>query len=309
MQEISIVLDSQTVSGITGSISIVCWIIVFVPQIYENFCRKSANGLSLLFIILWLAGDIFNLLGAVMQHLLWTMIILAGYYTVADIVLLFQCKFYGTDNKIDAVHLSPVNPSNENGLWDIINERQPLLIIDTPTESVTGLSTQEQVKAIDKKHKTSHLYQNRLKSYVINIILVFTVIMAGFLSWYISYIKNPNPVTPGIDLKMDWLAQTFGYLSAVLYLGSRIPQILLNFKRKSCEGISFLFFLFACLGNTSFIISVLSISIDSYYLLVNASWLIGSSGTLIMDFIIFLQFFMYNRNGMGKEITYRQENT
>ncbi|SSD61113.1 related to Protein RTC2 [Saccharomycodes ludwigii] len=124
-----IVLNAQTVSGITGSISIACWIIVFVPQIYENFYRKSADGLSLLFVILWLAGDVFNVVGAVLQHLLPTMIILAAYYTVADIILLIQCLFYGNPNEkaIDPVHLSPANPINEAVLNDIFCENEPLL--------------------------------------------------------------------------------------------------------------------------------------------------------------------------------------
>ena len=52
---------------------------------YENFKRKSLEGLSLTFIVLWLAGDVFNVLGAVLQGVLPTMIILAVYYTLADI--------------------------------------------------------------------------------------------------------------------------------------------------------------------------------------------------------------------------------
>lgn len=102
---------------------------MFVPQIYENFYRKSSDGLSLLFVILWLAGDVFNLMGAVMQHLLSTMIILAAYYTVADIILLGQCLWYDNEEKpaVDPIHLSPANPINENVLTDVFNEQQPLL--------------------------------------------------------------------------------------------------------------------------------------------------------------------------------------
>ena len=116
---------------------------------------------------------------------------------------------------------------------------------------------------------------------------------------YISYcsglssnIPNKKPAFEKINLP----AQILGYLSAILYLGSRIPQIVLNYRRKSCEGVSFLFFLFACLGNTSFIISVLSVSLDPEYLILNASWLIGSAGTLLMDFTVFVQFFLYAKH-------------
>ena len=56
------------------SISIACWIVVFSPQIIENFRRQSADGLSLLFLVVWLAGDVFNILGAILQGVLPTMV-------------------------------------------------------------------------------------------------------------------------------------------------------------------------------------------------------------------------------------------
>ncbi|BAO37791.1 uncharacterized membrane protein YOL092W [Kluyveromyces marxianus] len=301
MQPVPIVLNSQTVSGIAGSVSIACWIIVFVPQIYENFYRKSAEGLSLMFVVLWLAGDIFNLLGAMLQHLLPTMIILAAYYTIADIILLVQCLFYGQDGPVDPVHLSPANPINENVLQDVFHEHDPLLGDERHRERHDYVDTSSSVSVITSTAGNKNS-DSTFKRYLLKIMIVSSVILAGFLSWYISYIRNPpKQHEPELDLQMNWLAQSFGYLSAVLYLGSRVPQILLNFKRKSCEGISFLFFLFACLGNTTFIISVLSISFSPRYLLVNSSWLIGSSGTLIMDFIIFIQFFVYNGNSKNSQ--------
>jgi PQ loop repeat len=67
------VLMSQVLTG-TRSISIACWVVVFSPQIVENFRRGSADGLSLQFIIVWLAGDVFNILGAVLQGVLPTMV-------------------------------------------------------------------------------------------------------------------------------------------------------------------------------------------------------------------------------------------
>lgn len=67
-------LDVEAISGICGSISIACWVVVFSPQIIENFRRKSADGLSLQFIIIWLAGDVFNVWGAILQGVLPTMV-------------------------------------------------------------------------------------------------------------------------------------------------------------------------------------------------------------------------------------------
>lgn len=72
-------LDIEALSGICGSISIACWVVVFSPQIIENFRRSSANGLSMTFLVIWLLGDLFNIIGAVLQGVLPTMIILAVY--------------------------------------------------------------------------------------------------------------------------------------------------------------------------------------------------------------------------------------
>lgn len=68
--------DIEALSGICGSISIACWVVVFSPQIVENFRRSSAEGLSIVFIVVWLAGDVFNILGAVLQGVLPTMVCL-----------------------------------------------------------------------------------------------------------------------------------------------------------------------------------------------------------------------------------------
>ena len=54
-------------------------VVVYSPQIYENFVLKSGEGLSIAFIVIWLAGDLCNLAGAWVAGLLPTMIILAGY--------------------------------------------------------------------------------------------------------------------------------------------------------------------------------------------------------------------------------------
>lgn len=88
-------LDVEALSGISGSISIACWIVVFSPQIIENFRRGSAEGLSIVFLVVWLAGDVFNILGAVMQGVLPTM---ACLHRFAD-------RPY--DHRLDMLHSAP----------------------------------------------------------------------------------------------------------------------------------------------------------------------------------------------------------
>ncbi|KAJ2721850.1 putative vacuolar membrane transporter for cationic amino acids, partial [Coemansia sp. D1744] len=51
-------------SAVVGYVSLVCWMVVMFPQIYMNYQRKSGEGVSLVMMIAWVCGDIFNITGA-----------------------------------------------------------------------------------------------------------------------------------------------------------------------------------------------------------------------------------------------------
>jgi solute carrier family 66 (lysosomal lysine-arginine transporter), member 1 len=115
------------------------------------------------------------------------------------------------------------------------------------------------------------------------------VVISGILGFYLSQLYKPStphdsPKDPEIEIST--LGQIFGWGCAVLYLGSRVPQVVKNFRRKSTEGLSLLFFLFACLGNITYVLSIVSLSLDRRYILVNLSWLAGSAGTLVLDGLV-----------------------
>lgn len=59
-------------------------IIVYSPQIYENYSRKSGEGLSVAFVITWLLGDLFSLAGAIIAGLIPTVILLACYVSIVS---------------------------------------------------------------------------------------------------------------------------------------------------------------------------------------------------------------------------------
>ncbi|KAJ5947504.1 hypothetical protein N7466_000519 [Penicillium verhagenii] len=355
-------LNIEALSGICGSISLVCWVVVFSPQIIENFRRGSADGLSLLFLIVWLAGDVFNILGAVMQGVLPTMIILAVYYTLADIVLLGQCFYYRGFNIKEEFSSSPTPEPAASGALDgpgegtdsaLVPTEQSALLpkpnghvrIQEPSvpgngdqhgrrhsatsfrdilHSVDGTHLSPATPLIDASITAAALARRRqrristIQAILFNTTAIALVCTAGVLGWYFSPATKKSSSEPE-PLTMDTLGQVFGYLCAALYLGSRLPQILLNFRRKSTDGVSFLFFLFACIGNLTYVLSILAYSpvcrgsnnvdvtshhhakcgpgeataIYGRYILVNLSWLIGSFGTLLLDGAIFVQFFLY----------------
>lgn len=58
---------------------IISRIVVYSPQIYANYTLQSGEGLSLVFVYVWLLGDITNMTGAILADLLPTIIILGLY--------------------------------------------------------------------------------------------------------------------------------------------------------------------------------------------------------------------------------------
>ena len=72
-----------------------------------------------------------------------------------------------------------------------------------------------------------------------------------------------------------------------------------------------LFFLFACLGNLTYVLSIVvyqpvcrdavcrdreARAIYGKYIAVNFSWLLGSFGTLLLDAGVFVQYFLYRED-------------
>jgi uncharacterized protein with PQ loop repeat len=318
------------------SVSIACWVVVFSPQIIENFRRQSADGLSIVFIIVWLAGDVFNILGAILQGVLPTMIILAVYYTLADIVLMLQVFYYRGFTLSDEVK----KPQDQ-----ILSEEEPLLGTNGAvgaSATLSGNQTTERSRSLSQLRRhishvdSTHLSPamplldppnpndppaaynlkptSTLQTILFNTFSIVLVCAAGIFGWWIStrshrhrYVEDGDPDT----LEFDTLGQVFGYLCAVLYIGSRVPQLLLNYRRKSTEGVSLLFFLFACIGNLTYDMSIFAYSpicqkpgccepgevtgIYWRYILINFSWIAGSLGTLLLDMAIFVQFFLYRK--------------
>ena len=203
--------------------------------------------------------------------------------------------------------------------------------------------------------------RSNLTATVFNLLAIIVVCLAGVLGWFLttrslrsslpSPDTNPLPlqysIIPSISHSQnpsnqpeaqafDPLGQFFGWLCAVLYLVSRIPQLLLNYRRKSTDGVSILFFLFACMGNLTYVLSIFAyepicaraggdVGLEPFgmqaitsmadagagcidgewgreygqYVLVNASWLAGSGGTLLLDLGIFVQFWLYRGREAG----------
>ena len=279
------------------------------------------------------------------------MIILAVYYTFADIVLIAQCFYYRGFTLSDPDPRKLAQTSNGG-----LTESSPLLVDEQRDAVAYTESRQSDQDPVDRIRTQSsyldgghHLSpatpmhpqpkdadhaaalrpsqpRSWTQAILFNSTAIVVVVLAGIAGYYLSPTepeRKDRPTTPADEqadsLQFNAWGQFFGYICAVLYLGSRIPQLLLNYRRKSTEGLNALFFMFACIGNLTYVFSIFAFSpicsnhyhghwhesncepgeavqVYGRYILVNLSWLIGSAGTLFLDFAVFVQFFMYRNN-------------
>ncbi|KAJ7632729.1 PQ loop repeat-domain-containing protein [Roridomyces roridus] len=110
------------------------------------------------------------------------------------------------------------------------------------------------------------------------------------------------------------LGRFFAWLCTTLYLTSRLPQIWKNFARKSVEGLSMYLFIFAFLGNSFYVASILTSEqvyqpppASSEFLRESLPYLLGSGGTLMFDVMIVSQSWLYRkraprRHGKGRTL-------
>ncbi|KAK1238713.1 hypothetical protein MKX07_004289 [Trichoderma sp. CBMAI-0711] len=326
-------LDVEAISGICGSISIACWVVVFSPQIIQNFQRSSADALSVQFIIVWLLGDVFNILGAVLQGVLPTMIILAIYYTIADIVLLGQLFYYrGFTWRDEPTPTPPKTNGNAPATASAsAHADEHTSLLNRPDHhgrrgsDWSGFSPA--VPHLLEPPATPQPPPTAFQTVMWNSVVIFMVCGAGVAGWFLGERASTGERPPSNgdnSLEFNTLGQVFGYICAVLYIASRMPQLILNWRRKTTEGLSMLFFLFACLGNTMYVLSIVVYEPRcgeeacepaearrryGRYILVNLSWLAGSAITLLMDLCVFAQYFMYRTEGETQTTTPAEDET
>ena len=241
-----------------------------------SYRLKSGEGLSLFFVIVWLLGDITNLVGGFMVHLLIPMLILAMYYTSCDVILLYQMYIYRNTSRTASVE------ALERGDTETIASESQRLLPQKPTA---------QLEAENKRQS------------LVNLACTALVILSGV----IAFILNLNKEYSGTPvLHSTKTAQAVGWTSAILYISSRVPQIMKNSKTK-CEGLSIPLFCFALCGNISYVAQVMFESTDRDYLLVNLSWLVGTIGTVALDLIVLAQYFYYKADRIAVEQQQQQE--
>ncbi|ETS85841.1 hypothetical protein PFICI_03866 [Pestalotiopsis fici W106-1] len=285
-------------SNVLGCVSLVAWIFVLVPQLLENYRTKRTDGLSVGFLIIWILGDIANLSGALVTGIAPSAIQLAAYFCLSDAVLIAQYVYYNAVNA-ERAHRMEGSGDHHSETSPLINPRrtQPG---GGAYHQRPGSATQEESGLHSSLPTAPHEQHTSGKNYWLqNVVAVVAVYLIGVLVWYVSdkaglwnTVEEPN--MPTEDTPLSNVGIALGYLSAVLYLCARIPQILKNHRQKSCEGLAILLFIFSVTGNLTYGLSISLYSQESHYVSNMIPWLVGSLGTILEDFVIFYQFRLYS---------------
>jgi uncharacterized protein with PQ loop repeat len=93
-----------------------------------------------------------------------------------------------------------------------------------------------------------------------------------------------------INKSHDESGAILGWITMSFYLIGRIPQIWMNYKRKSTQGLSLLMYIFTMCGNGVYLAVI---TVDPVYIESNMPWIINCIVTILMDIFVICQYYMY----------------
>ncbi|KAF3491275.1 Nulp1-pending protein [Arthroderma uncinatum] len=268
-----------------------------VPQLIENYKNGNAQAISFAFILVWFIGDIANLIGSLWAGLVPVVVAIAIWFCIADGVLICQCIYY--NEKASQQTARRISGHSDHDEGDMAPQPTTPLLNRRMSENL-GISGRRRLDSCHSNHDplVKMLEEDEPRStWAKNTLSLLGICTAGIAGWVMAWktgVWKPTPtILPGNPVEVAVGAQVVGYFSALCYLGARIPQIIKNYREKSCEGLSLLFFVFSLLGNATYGAGILFHSTEREYFLKSLPWLIGSLGTMAEDVLIFVQFRIY----------------
>ncbi|XP_040862095.1 PQ-loop repeat-containing protein isoform X2 [Glycine max] len=93
--------------------------------------------------------------------------------------------------------------------------------------------------------------------------------------------------------KHSTFGQWLGWLMAAIYISGRVPQIWLNIKRSSVEGLNPFMFVFALVANVTYVGSILVRTTEWESIKANMPWLLDAVICVALDIFIISQYIYY----------------
>lgn len=270
------------VSTVAGTVSFLSSFIAQIPQLLETYADKTVEGLSPIFLLAWLLGDITSVIGAVLTHQLAFQVILALYFLVNDLFICGQYYYYGI--------------LHQNKLATRGHEAMPV------EERIATVRSRGSGAVLDARLKR--------KSWLASL-FIFGNGAHGFPLILSAASLTVSPVPP--DNSMT-IGRILSWAGAMCYVGARIPQLIKNYHRKSTDGLSPFLFLNTLLANTTYTLSIFTScaylgSEDKWAFAMNEMpFIVGSAGTIVFDIIYFYQnYVLYAEDMLLRELEARGE--
>lgn len=313
----------SALSWVMGCISFVAWLGAQLPQVVMNYTHHSVEGLSLGFLANWFAGDFTNLMGCLLTQQMPFQTVLAAYYVCIDCILGGQYIYYTSKarrrrhrkrknkNKSSADPSSTSVKSDESsdkavfGQSSDLDSTRPIEIVrhlhrshdvSRPQDLDYGISDLPKDDDDTNNEYTEGPAPARSPGLIP---LITSSFIASFSRARAAPIPDAQTLTiASTEISTATLGRMFAWICTFMYLTSRIPQILENYRRKSTWGTSLLLFTSALIGNITYTISILTSpqargATASQFIVNELPYLIGSAGTVCFDLTIFFQFAYY----------------
>ncbi|CEP60684.1 Ypq2p LALA0_S01e16600g [Lachancea lanzarotensis] len=251
------------VSIAAGYVSFLTSFIAQIPQVLETYVDKTVEGLSPLFLLAWLVGDITSLGGAILTDQLPFQIILAIYFLINDVFICGQYYYYGV--------------LHENKLATPGHER---------------METEERITLVRSRSSDRHIEPNlNQRSWLAGLLCLSTGVRGMALG-------ESFRVTSANSTAASQAGEVLAWAGALCYVGARIPQLYKNYQRKSTDGLSPFLFINTLLANTTYNVSIFTSckfleETNKWEFVMNElPFIVGSAGTVLFDFAYFYQHYV-----------------
>ncbi|KAJ5097268.1 hypothetical protein N7456_007989 [Penicillium angulare] len=285
------------ISTILGNLSFVSWLFAQLPQIYKNYQVQSTSGLSIFFLVIWCGGDVSNLVGAILTRQAGWQVMVASYYVLVDLTLVVQFVWYTHYKPRQYERYSDLAHSHHHHHHDESDARGEVQGVPLSGNNATHQTpapvnmTQKNINVHDMGVQTgstlnstpgrSNSYTNEKKTekkssgrpvrlgssatsppFALPRTMLIASLVCAVLANATSTEPEPAPHPPIYAAPSETIAEIvgriFSWMSTILYLGSRPPQLYKNYVRKSTEGLSPLLFMAAFCGNFFYSASLLA---------------------------------------------------
>ncbi|KAF2542293.1 hypothetical protein F2Q68_00028720 [Brassica cretica] len=286
---------NDEVSFALGIVSLICWGVAEIPQIITNFRTKSSHGVSLSFLLAWVAGDIFNLIGCLLEPAT----LPTQFYTalvkslstrrinicrhkayVSFFVKLSICLIWSA-RSLAGSGTPPLGTS----YFRVAKSGPSAMTIDSGSSSDED-ETMSTLPVVTTKTITQPRPIPRQAGFGTFLAASVSLpLQAKSLAEKYAHASSRRLLNEKI-VEHSALGQWLGWLMAAIYMGGRVPQIWLN-------GLNPLMFIFALVANATYVGSILVRTTEWDSIKANLPWLLDAIVCVLLDLFIILQYIYY----------------